>query len=74
MRIEIVKRELNQGALAGFGSAVTDYAARLVIAALDSFDEYCAEEDRKAEFRRGFQLGARNEATRQRQRRGGDPC
>lgn len=72
MRIEIVKRELNQGALAGTGSAVTDYAARLVIAALDSFDEYCSEEDRKAEFRRGFELGVRNEALRQ--RRGGGPC
>lgn len=38
MRIEVVKRELNQGALAGFDSAVTDYAARLVIAALDSYE------------------------------------
>jgi hypothetical protein len=50
MRIEVVKRELNQGALAGFDSSVTEYAARLVIAALDSFDE----EALKAEFRRGF--------------------
>lgn len=38
MRVEIVKRELNQGALAGFGSEVTDSAALMVIAALDSFD------------------------------------
>lgn len=38
MRIEVVKRELNQGALAGFDSAVTDYAAQLVIAALDGYE------------------------------------
>lgn len=38
MRIEVVKRELNQGALAGNGSAITEYAAALVVAALDSFD------------------------------------
>ena len=38
MRIQVVMRELNQGALAGCGSAVSEYAARLVIAALDSFD------------------------------------
>lgn len=48
MRIEVVKRELNQGALAGFQSSVTDYAARLVVAALDSFDAaaLAAEHDR----------------------------
>lgn len=39
MRIEVVKREINQGALAGFDTAITDYAARLVIAALDSYDQ-----------------------------------
>jgi hypothetical protein len=39
MRIEVVKRELNQGALGGSGTAVTDYAARLIIAALNSFDQ-----------------------------------
>ncbi|WP_326564541.1 hypothetical protein [Micromonospora peucetia] len=39
MRIEVVKRELNQGALAGIGSQVTDSAALMVIAALDSFDQ-----------------------------------
>lgn len=38
MRIEVVKREINQGALAGFDSIVTDQAAALVIAALDSYD------------------------------------
>lgn len=60
MRIEIVKREINQGALAGSDSAITSYAAQLVIAALDSFDAYCREEDLKAEFRRGFELGDKN--------------
>lgn len=38
MRIEVVKREINQGALAGYDSQITDYAAALVIVALDSFD------------------------------------
>lgn len=61
MRIEVVKRELNQGALSGLNRQVTNYAAYLVIAALDSFDE----EVRKAEFRRGFELGVANERVRQ---------
>jgi hypothetical protein len=65
MRIEIVKHELNQGALAGCGSTVTDYAARLVIAALDSFDSYCREEALKAEFRRGFRAGDHNRRARE---------
>jgi hypothetical protein len=39
MRIQVVKREINQGALAGLGSEISDYAAALVVAALDSFDE-----------------------------------
>ncbi|HEY9413314.1 MAG TPA: hypothetical protein VIQ30_01020 [Pseudonocardia sp.] len=39
MRIEIVKREINQGALAGFESRITEYAALNVINALDSFDQ-----------------------------------
>lgn len=56
MRIEVVKRALNQGALAGFSSTVTDFAARLVIAELDSFDE----EALRMEFRRGFELGEAN--------------
>ena len=56
MRIEIVKRELSQGALAGFDSSVTDYAAQLVITALDSYDEAALA----AEFRRGFALGEIN--------------
>ena len=38
MRIQVVLRELNQGALAGLGSEVSEYAARLIVAALDDFD------------------------------------
>jgi hypothetical protein len=53
MRIEVVKRELNQGALAGFDSTVTDFAARLVIAAIDSYDTA----SRVREYHRGFQEG-----------------
>ncbi len=60
MRIEVVKREINQGALAGMDRRITSYAAHLVVAALDSFDE----EARKAEFRRGFELGVVNERRR----------
>lgn len=60
MRIEVVKREVNQGALAGMDRRITTYAAQLVVAALDSFDE----EARKAEFRRGFELGVLNERLR----------
>jgi hypothetical protein len=58
MRIEIVKREINQGALAGLGSKISDYAAQLVINALDTYDE----EALKAEFRRGFDAGEMNAA------------
>lgn len=56
MRIEIVKREINQGALAGLGSEITDYAARLIVAALDSYDEHLEAEA----FRRGFETGELN--------------
>lgn len=56
MRIEVVKREINQGALAGLGRQITDYAAKLVIAALDSYDE----EAYRAEYREGFEAGMRN--------------
>ena len=40
MRIQVVLREINQGALEGFGyqSEISEYAARLIIAALDAFD------------------------------------
>lgn len=59
MRVEVVKREINQGALAGMGSAITDYAALLIVNALDSFDEEAA----KAEYRSGFEAGMRNAHT-----------
>jgi hypothetical protein len=53
MRIEVVKREISQGALAGFDVQISDYAARLVIAALDSFD---AEVQQRA-YAQGFLQG-----------------
>jgi hypothetical protein len=53
MRIQVVKRAINQGALAGFDSRVTDYAAWLVIDALDSFD---ADADQRA-YAQGFRQG-----------------
>lgn len=57
MRIEIVRRELAQGALAGFGAGLTAYAARLVIAALDSFDEHMIADS----YRQGFDAGEINQ-------------
>lgn len=54
MRIEIVKRELNQGALAGLGRTITTYAAHLVVAALDNFDEDAVTRA----FAKGFTTGA----------------
>lgn len=62
MRIEIVKREINQGALAGFDSAITDHAARLVIAALDSYDEHALKEAYRVGYYEGFEAGARHGA------------
>ena len=56
MRIEVVKRELSQGALAGLGSEITGYAARLILTALDSYDEAALA----AEYRRGFEAGEIN--------------
>ncbi len=56
MRIEVVKREINQGACAGLGHQITDYAARLVIAALDSYDTDAL----RAEYRQGFEAGMCN--------------
>lgn len=52
MRIEVVKREVNQGALAGHGSEITDYAAALIIAALDNYDTHREQRARAAERRR----------------------
>jgi hypothetical protein len=40
LRIQVVRREINQGALAGLGSEISDYAAALVVAALDGVDEH----------------------------------
>jgi hypothetical protein len=53
MRIQVVRRAINQGALAGLGSEVSDYAAWLVIDALDSFD---ADADRRS-YEQGFRQG-----------------
>jgi hypothetical protein len=69
MRIEIVKRELNQGALSGMNRQVCDYAAQLVIAALDSFDNWCREEALKMEYRAGFEAGDKNGYRRGRRER-----
>jgi len=60
MRIEVVKRELSQGALAGYGSAATDYAARLIIAALDSFDAAALDQAHRDGYRDGFEAGTLN--------------
>jgi hypothetical protein len=53
MRIEVAKRAINQGALAGMPSEISDYAAWLVIDALDSFD---ADMEQRA-YARGFSQG-----------------
>lgn len=42
MRREIVLREINQGALAGMQSEITEQAADLVLAALDRYDTWAA--------------------------------
>ncbi|GAA2803377.1 hypothetical protein [Streptomyces showdoensis] len=43
MRRQIVLRELNQGALAGMQSQVSEQAADLVLAALDRYDDWAAK-------------------------------
>lgn len=53
MRIEVVRRAINQGALAGMDVTISDYAAWLVIDALDSFD---ADAEQRA-YARGFRQG-----------------
>lgn len=60
MRVQVVKRELNQGALAGFDSTVTKYAALLVIAALDSFDQAAFDQANRDGYREGFEAGQRH--------------
>jgi len=57
MRIEVAKRAINQGALAGMGSEVSDYAAWLVIDALDSFDADATQRAWSAGFRQGVAFG-----------------
>jgi hypothetical protein len=42
LRREVVLRELNQGALAGMSSEVTEYAADLILAALNRYDAWKA--------------------------------
>lgn len=45
LRIEVVRREINQGALAGLGSEISDYAAALVVAALDGVDKHLRDRE-----------------------------
>ena len=60
LRIETVKRAINQGALAGMPSEISDYAAWLVIDALDSFD---ADADQRS-YAQGFRQGVAFEQAR----------
>lgn len=54
MRIEVVRRAINQGALAGMDIEISDYAARLVIVALDSFDARSRQQAYAAGFKQGI--------------------
>lgn len=60
MRIQVALREVNQGALAGMNSQITEYAARLVIAALDTFDYQSLQ----TAWGDGFRAGQAFERTR----------
>lgn len=53
LRIQVVRRAINQGALAGMDIEISDYAAWLVIDALDSFD---ADAEQRA-YGQGFRQG-----------------
>lgn len=44
MRREVVRRELNQGALAGMQAEVTEQAADLILAALDRYDAWVRQQ------------------------------
>jgi hypothetical protein len=57
MRIEVVRRAINQEALEGMGSKISDYAAWLVIDALDSFDAYADQRSYAQGFRQGVEVG-----------------
>lgn len=46
MRREVVLRELNQGALAGLDTRVSEHAADLVLAALNRYDAWRADRRR----------------------------
>lgn len=60
MRIEVVKRAINRGPLAGMPTEISDYAAWLVIDALDSFD---ADADQRS-YAQGFRQGVAFEQAR----------
>lgn len=57
MRIEIVKRAINQGALSGMPSEISDYAAWLVIDALDNFDADAEQRAYAQGLKQGVVLG-----------------
>ena len=54
MRIQVVLREINQGALEGFSSEISEYAARLIIQALDDFDYQSLQRAWGDGFRQGI--------------------
>lgn len=55
MRIQVVKRELEQGVLSGLREVkVSDLAAALVLAALDGCDQHLAEKARVEGFEQGW--------------------
>lgn len=60
MRIQIVQRAINQGALAGLASEISEYAAWLVVDALDTYDEHTEQ----AAYGRGFRQGVMFEQVR----------
>lgn len=62
MRIQVVQRAINLGALAGMQSEITEYAAWLVIDALDSFDTTTEQRS----YGQGFRQGAAFERGRPR--------
>ena len=57
MRIEVVKREINELLRSfGFTATITNYAAMVVIHCLDTFDESVVADS----YRDGFEAGMRN--------------
>ena len=53
MRRQIILREINQGALAGMQSEISEQAADLVLAALDRYDNWTASKGSNADARLG---------------------